>query len=194
MKRLQSQGILKQFLFAGGGVCLLLSSCSRAPREAAAPAGEDLKVAILPKNGDTRQGDPMPAGTEIKVRPATAISTRTVAAGESLPVVVAAPVIVNGETRVHEGAEAIVSVIDSDPGGKAGSQPSLTLRLREIRFGIVDRAELHTAPVVVKGDTAPQIAAAGPLPATPVPGVEIGSGTTLSFKLESTAFIPRRKR
>lgn len=176
--------------------CLLLAACGRAPQQAeSAAAGEDLKVAILPKHDDfAASGDPIPAGTVIKVRPLSAISSRTVAAGESIVVTVAEPVVVNGETRVHEGAEAVVSVIESDPGAKAGSRPALVLRLREIRFGIVERSQLHTASVVLKGDPAPEIAGAGPVSTVPIAGIEIGTGMTLSFKLESTATVPRRRR
>lgn len=192
MKRSTFSGIVKQ-LGLSAGVCLLVSSCGRAPQPSSSVAGEDLKVAIIPKTGVV-EGDPIPAGTEIHVRPSSAISSRTVSAGESIPVTVAAPVLIKGETRVHEGAEAIVSVIDSDAGTTAGSQPSLTLRLREIRFGIVDRAELHTAPLVVKGAASAEIAAVGPVARVPTTGVEIGTGTTLTFKLESTATIPSRRR
>lgn len=171
------------------------SSCGRAPSAAAATPlaeREQLALANASIHGETKTGNPLPAGTEIKVRPNSRISGSLVAAGESITVQVAEEVKVSGQARVLAGTEAVLSVVDSDPGTQRGSVASLTLRLRELRFGMVDRAQLHTSPVVLhpNQDTA-LLASAGPS-GTPI-GVEIPVDQVLTFKLESAAEIHRLK-
>src|SRR5262245_29478973 len=115
---------------------LLSTGCSRNPL----PAKTETASVSLPADGNYA-----PAGTEIKVRTARAISSRAVAAGDRLEVQLAEPVEVNGQVKVPAGAIAVLSVVDAKPGIPLGTASGMVLKVTQLRRSIVDHVEVNTA-------------------------------------------------
>jgi hypothetical protein len=99
----------------------------------------------------------VPAGTPIKVRTTTALSTRTVRDGATFTAILAEPLIVDGKEVAPRGAEAGGVVVRADQGGRVKGVASLTVRLMHISAGgqrvAVETSTLSkTAPTTRKKD------------------------------------------
>ncbi len=75
------------------------------------------------------------AGTVLKVRTTSTISTKTHAAGDVFEASLAEPVVVGGRQVLPRGAAVTGRVVDSDPGGRVKGVASLSLALTSIASG-----------------------------------------------------------
>ena len=74
----------------------------------------------------------LPAGTAIKVRTTTALSTKTAKDGATFTATLAEPLIVDGKEVAPKGAEVGGVVVRSDEGGRVKGVASLTVRLSRL--------------------------------------------------------------
>jgi hypothetical protein len=144
-------------------IVLFMAGCSRSQVEARAAS------ASIPRDGNY-----VPAGTVIKVRTASLISSRAVAPGERIEVELAEPLEVEGRTRIPAGAAAVLSVVDSKPGVPLGSGSRLLLKVTQLRRSLVDRVEVNTAGLQREGP-------------------EIAPGSVLTFKLATPAQLETKR-
>jgi len=101
----------------------------------AAPAS-----AVAPKPVAKRVPTPVPppaalvldAGTNVKVRTTTTLSTKTNAAGDAFHGSLEAPLTVDGKVVAEKGAKVQGVVADADPGGRVKGVASLSVRLTAI--------------------------------------------------------------
>jgi len=77
----------------------------------------------------------VPVGTEMAVRLQSTLSTKTTKPGDRFTAVVAAPVYVDGEVVIPEGARVEGSVLLSEEPGKASGRGYLQLGYEELSFG-----------------------------------------------------------
>jgi hypothetical protein len=115
-----------------------------------------------------RSSSLVPAGTLIKIRTASLISSRAVAPGERIEVELAEPLEVEGTTKIPAGATAVLSVVDSKPGVPLGTASSLLLKVTQLRRSLIDHVEVNTTGVQRDGP-------------------EIAPGSVLTFKLATPA-------
>lgn len=77
----------------------------------------------------------LPAGTAIRVRTTTALSTKTHKTGAPFQASLAQPLVVEGREIAPAGARVEGVVSDSDPGGRAKGRAQLSIRLTSIQAG-----------------------------------------------------------
>src|SRR5262245_45245950 len=113
-------------------LAILLGGCASSEKGSTEKA-PDAKVAeeqakAAPKAPDKRTAT-LKAGTTIKIRTTTTLSTETSKSGEAFTGSLAEPLVVDGETIAAKGALVKGQIVDSDPGGRVKGRASLTLRL-----------------------------------------------------------------
>jgi len=97
--------------------------------DAAAPAKAD--TPLLPQP----QAVTIAAGTPIKIRTQTTLSTKETKTGDSFTATLAEPIVVDGNTVAPRGAQVTGLVVDSDPGGRVKGVATLSVRLTQLRVG-----------------------------------------------------------
>ncbi len=75
----------------------------------------------------------IPAGTALKIRTASTLSTKSAQSGEEFAANIADDVVIDGKTVIPAGSEARGLVVESDEGGRVKGTASLTLRLSEVQ-------------------------------------------------------------
>jgi hypothetical protein len=91
-----------------------------------------------PPNGSYAPGAPgansleVPAGTQIVVRLIDPVNSETDRLGQTYRASIDDPVVVNGQTVIPRGADAVASLIDAQKSGKIEGRTSLTLDLRSV--------------------------------------------------------------
>lgn len=86
----------------------------------------------LPWSSPKKQEVTIPAGTALKVRTTSTLSTKSARSGDTFEASIADPVVVDGKTVVPAGSAARGIVADADEGGRVKGTASLTLRLQEV--------------------------------------------------------------
>jgi len=107
------------------------------------PAGG--QAAVLPPQPIVLE---VPAGTRIRVRTTSTLSTRSAQSGHEFVAHLAEPIVVDGRELAPRGSEVIGRVVDSDPGGRVKGVASLTLALARMRMASGDEVSLQTSRVV----------------------------------------------
>jgi hypothetical protein len=86
-----------------------------------------------PSAANTRYGGiAIPAGTDISVRTIDSVDSERDRRGQTYRASIDQPVIVNGQTVVPRGADAVIMLSDSQQSGKIEGKAVLTLELRSI--------------------------------------------------------------
>jgi hypothetical protein len=95
---------------------------------AMANRGDANPVAQLPGN----VGLQIPAGTEITIRLIDPVDSQTDRLGQTYRASLDQPVVVNGQTVIPRGADAVATLIDAQKSGKIQGRTSLTLDLKNV--------------------------------------------------------------
>lgn len=74
----------------------------------------------------------VPAGTEITIRLIDPVDSQTDRLGQTYRASLDQPVVVNGQTVIPRGADAIATLIDAQKSGKIQGRTSLTLDLKNV--------------------------------------------------------------
>lgn len=83
-------------------------------------------AAVVPVSGT------LPAGTNIVVRMIEAVDSETNRVGQSFRASLDQPVMLNGQTVIPRGADAVVKLVDSKDSGKLTGRADLTLSLQSV--------------------------------------------------------------
>lgn len=150
---------------------LWMAGCNRAPAagEGAAsvdgnPGAETPKAAAakvaaeVAKPPEPPAAVELPAGTRVRVRTGSTISTKTAEPGDQFVGTLAEPLIVGGTVVATKGADVAMRVVNADPGGKVKGRAMVTVRPTQVRGThgeMIDLAtDVHTrvAPASKKKD------------------------------------------
>jgi hypothetical protein len=74
----------------------------------------------------------LPAGTNLVIRMIEAVDSETNRVGQSFRASLDQPVMVDGETVIPRGADAVVKLVDSKESGKLTGRTDLTLSLQSV--------------------------------------------------------------
>jgi hypothetical protein len=85
-----------------------------------------------PPSSAQNSGIGIPAGTEISVRTIDSVDSERDRRGQTYRASIDQPVMVNGQTVVPRGADAVIMLSDSQQSGKIEGRAVLTLELRSI--------------------------------------------------------------
>ncbi|MBV8812180.1 MAG: hypothetical protein JO033_26225 [Acidobacteriaceae bacterium] len=85
-----------------------------------------------PTSSDGPAGIEVPAGTQIVVRLIDPVDSQEDSLGQTFRASIDQPVIVNGETLIPRGADAVAALVDSQKSGKIEGRTVLTLDLRSV--------------------------------------------------------------
>jgi len=126
--------VLFVLALAGGLVC---SACGSAPDSASNQPGAaaDGKGGSAKRSGILGTGPrtaTLDAGTQIKVRTSSVLSTKTAKSGDKFEAVLDAPLAVGDWTIARPGATVTGRVVDSDPGGRVKGVAHITVSLDSI--------------------------------------------------------------
>ncbi|MBS1824006.1 MAG: hypothetical protein JST93_01675 [Acidobacteria bacterium] len=112
-----------------------------------APAVTDAKPVAAPAPAPPPRPAPIviDAGTNIRVRSTTTLSTKNNAAGDAFHGSLDAPLTVDGKVVAEKGARVQGVVASSDPGGRVKGVASISVRLTSIETG--------KGPVAVRTNT-----------------------------------------
>ena len=75
------------------------------------------------------------AGTPIKIRTQTELSTKSAKTGDSFAATLAEPLVVDGKVIAPRGAQVEGRVVNSDPGGRVKGKAIISVRLTQLRVG-----------------------------------------------------------
>jgi hypothetical protein len=120
-------------------LAVLLVGCSK-PSEQTAVTGLTPSTDAPPAKADAPLS-PKPsavtvvAGTPIKVRTLTALSTKDTKSGEAFTATLAEPIVVEGQTVAPRGSRLSGTVVESDPGGRVKGVATISIRLTAIHIG-----------------------------------------------------------
>jgi hypothetical protein len=141
-----------------GGI--LLQGCAGPGATSTTPALQEFRLAAAPPASAAppvaaRATAPvpaatvlLPAGTTLRVRLGSTLSTKVNHAGESFTATLASPLIVDGRQVAGVGSEATGIVTSSDDGGRVKGRASLGVRLTSISTANGETIPVRTAPVV----------------------------------------------
>ncbi|MBV6429964.1 MAG: hypothetical protein IANPNBLG_00067 [Bryobacteraceae bacterium] len=74
----------------------------------------------------------LPAGTVLRVRTNTALSTKTSQTGDRFTATLAEPLVAGGRTIAPRGAQVEGRIADSDPGGRVKGKARISIRLTSV--------------------------------------------------------------
>ena len=122
-----------------------LVGCSKAPdSSAAATATTTTASATAPEAAPAKADFPLSqkppavtiaAGTPIKIRTGTTLSTKTTQSGDSFTGTLAEPIVVEGKVVAPRGSQVEGRVVESDPGGRVKGVATISVRLTQLRVG-----------------------------------------------------------
>lgn len=75
----------------------------------------------------------LPAGTRLRVRTTSTISTKTADVGDRFVATLEEPLIVGGTVVASKRADVMLAIVDSDAGGRVKGRATLTVRPIQIR-------------------------------------------------------------
>jgi hypothetical protein len=137
-------------------LAVLLLGCSKTaeqsavtgstPSSDAAPAKADFPLS--PKPPSVTIG----AGTPIKIRTETELSTKSAKTGDSFTATLAEPIVIEGKAIAPRGSRVSGRIVESDPGGRVKGVATISIRLTSLRVG--DRnVEIETRAVARQAHT-----------------------------------------
>jgi hypothetical protein len=85
-----------------------------------------------PPSADGTAGIEVPAGTQIVVRLIDGVDSQQDSLGQTYRASIDQPVIVNGQTVIPRGADAVAALVDTQKSGKIAGRTVLTLDLRSV--------------------------------------------------------------
>ena len=86
------------------------------------------------------------AGTPIRIRTLTTLSTKDTKTGDRFTATLAEPLVIEGKVIAPRGSQVEGRVVDSDPGGRVKGVATISVRLTQLRVG--DRnVEIQTGAV-----------------------------------------------
>ena len=131
-----------------GAIAVMLTGCSKTteqpsatgtPANSAPAAVSDAAPPKAEAPAPPAPAKPQPitiaAGTPIKIRTLTTLSTKETQTGERFTANLAAPLVVDGKTVAPRGAQVEGRVVDSDPGGRVKGRATISVRLTQLRVG-----------------------------------------------------------
>jgi len=77
----------------------------------------------------------VPAGTPIKIRTETELSTKSAKTGDPFSATLSAPIVIDGKTVADRGARVNGVVVESDDGGRVKGVATISVRLTSLRVG-----------------------------------------------------------
>jgi hypothetical protein len=128
---------------AGGAAAQPAGGAKQASGWGSAP---DSKAAPAPAPPPPRQFT-LAAGTAVKIRTNTALSTTTAQNGQKFDGILAEALVVDGHTVARKGAAVTGEVAQSDPGGKVKGVASLTLTLQSLETNDAGVVPIRTGHV-----------------------------------------------
>lgn len=122
-------------------IALSLASCSKTPDPSAAASAPE----TAPATADSPVSQKPPsvtvaAGTPIKIRTESTLSTKSAKAGDSFRATLAEPLVVDGKVLAPRDARVEGRVVNSDPGGRVKGLATISVRLTRLHVGDGDVA------------------------------------------------------
>jgi hypothetical protein len=119
-------------------IAIVLAGCSKAPGPSAADASSGAAPEAAAAKADFPLSQKPPsvtivAGTPIKIRTQTTLSTKETKTGDSFTATLAEPIVVDGNTVAPRGAQVTGLVVDSDPGVRVKGVATISVRLTQLR-------------------------------------------------------------
>ncbi len=134
------------------------SAAKEAPPPVAAVAAPVVPSLPPPALAASAAAITIPAGKSLRIRTATALSTKTARTGEAFSAVLAAPLIVDGVTVARQGATIQGVVTNSHPGGRVKGVASISVRATRLELAngrsvdLVTNSFVQLAPHTKKKD------------------------------------------
>jgi hypothetical protein len=136
------------------GITLLLAmvACNRSENVAAVKAPEVGALAPAPVTPAPPPPVPVtitaPVGKRLRVRTGATLSTKTARAGETVPAVLAEPLVVDGVVLAKAGAPVTAVVGVSDPGGRVKGVASISVRATRLELADGRTVDVATSSYV----------------------------------------------
>jgi hypothetical protein len=99
------------------------------PGSDAAPAKADFPLSQKPPSVT------ISAGTPLKIRTETTLSTKSAQTGDTFTATLAEPIMIEGKVVAPRGSQVEGRVVDSDPGGRVKGVATISVRLTQLRVG-----------------------------------------------------------
>jgi hypothetical protein len=120
-------------------LALSLAACSKSAEPSAASSSTPVPEAAAAKaDFPLSQKSPpviIGAGTPIKVRTQTEISTKSAKTGDTFSANLSEAIVVDGKVIAPRGSRVSGTVVESDPGGRVKGVATISVRLTEMRVG-----------------------------------------------------------
>ena len=112
---------------------LLLAGCSQTAQPSATTDSKTV-AETAPAKVEAPPPEPVTiaAGTPIKIRTETTLSTKSAKTGDTFTATLAEPIVIDGHTIATRGARVAGRVADSDPGGRVKGVASISVRLTQL--------------------------------------------------------------
>lgn len=104
------------------------------PASDAAPAKADFPLSQKPPSV-TPSSVTIGAGTPIRIRTETTLSTKSTKTGDTFTGSLAEPIVIDGNTLAPRGSQVEGLVVESDPGGRVKGVATISVRLTRLRIG-----------------------------------------------------------
>ncbi|MGH9646777.1 MAG: hypothetical protein ACRD4E_08185, partial [Bryobacteraceae bacterium] len=132
MNRFRSVGIVT-------AIGAFLAGCSKTPDPSAVtgstPASDAAPAKVEPPALPKPEFVTIAAGTPIRIRTLTTLSTKDAQTGERFTATLAEPIVIEGKVISPRGTQVEGRVVDSDPGGRVKGVATISLRLTQLRVG-----------------------------------------------------------
>ena len=122
-----------------GALGLWLVGCSK-PSDQSTVTGLTPASDAAPAKADTPLSTKRPsvtiaAGTPIKIRTVSTLSTKETKSGETFTGTLAEPLAIDGQVIAPRGTQVSGRVVNSDPGGRVKGLATISVRLTQLRVG-----------------------------------------------------------
>ena len=120
-------------------VGVTLVGCSKTPDQSSGVTGLTPASDAAPAKAEAPAPPPKPepvtlaAGTPLKIRTLTELSTKSAATGDSFSATLAEPLVVEGKVIAPRGTQVEGRVVNSDPGGRVKGVATISVRLTQLR-------------------------------------------------------------
>ena len=122
-----------------GAIAMALAGCSNTPNQSQitglTPSSDAPAAKVDSPLPQKPSSTTLAAGTPIKIRTETTMSTKTTKTGEAFTATLAEPIVVEGRVVAPRGSQVEGLVVDSDPGGRVKGVAALSVRLTRLRVG-----------------------------------------------------------
>ncbi len=121
-------------------IAVSLAGCSKPPDPSSAvtgltPASDAAPAKVEAPASPKAEPVTIAAGTPIRVRTQTELSTKSAKAGDSFTATLAEPLVIEGQVIAPRGTQVEGLVADSDPGGRVKGVATISVRLTQLRVG-----------------------------------------------------------